>query len=172
MDRPTDEQHWHYWVLLLKGKTLCMISKAFMLVAIFRNEYSNCNTELGKKNVWFVSLCSPKKVVASPTTPRFLSLTAQRNSSSSSFTSTVSFTLRRYSIFLMSQSPFHVHGLVKKIHCRTWLVSLTASPQKSLMQKSSSEKTAHRRISSMSSLETEFTCLVYMYVSTHHLGWL
>lgn len=40
-----------------------------------------------------VFLSSPRKVAASPTTPQFLSPTAQRSLFSSSFTNTVSFTL-------------------------------------------------------------------------------
>lgn len=123
------------------------------------DEYSNCSTKFGK-NVWFVSLCSPRKVAASPTTQQFLSPTAQRSSFSSFFTNTVSFTLPAYRRGLF-QSSCHFYGLVIR-HNSIWLISLTASPQKSLTQKSSSGRTAHQTSSSMSSLGTEFTCLAYM----------
>ncbi len=109
-------------------------------------------------------------MAASRTTPQFLSLTAQRSLFSSSFTNTVSFTLLASSEAAHSCSLFISVMLIQcMIIC---FISLTASPQKSLMQKSSSERTAHQKTSSMSSLGTESTCLVYMYVSAHHVGYI
>lgn len=59
--------------------------------------YSSCHIKLGQYDLsssfFCLSLSSLRKVVASPTTPQFLSPTAQRSSFSLSFTNTVSFTL-------------------------------------------------------------------------------
>lgn len=70
----------------------------------------------------------------------------------------------RFSYF----SLCHLYGFhVLMTHSSTWMISLTPSPQKSLMQKSFSGRTAHLMSSSTSLLATEYTCLAYMYVKCH-----
>lgn len=76
-----------------------------------------------------LSLGSPRKVAASPTTPQFLSPTAQRSLFSSSFTNTVSFALLASEKGCVFLAAFVIYSDLLINHSSFWWISLTPSSE-------------------------------------------